>query len=144
MKSFKKFLLESLDKAYDWKWLHKNSTSWEAEFFDKENGRFVITFVKWDNGKNYEVVFSFNESHANTNFHDSFRVLATVTNAMITFLKEFSPPNLFFTGRKDEGKARIYAKILQHFKSDFLKVGYKIGKIDHRMFFDVLTLIKEK
>jgi len=144
MKEFQNFLLESLNSPYEWDFVIQQSDEWFAMFHDSNKMWFGVSFLlfvdmyaKSKIVKNWMVAFGndpdsdgsydkFDMQISNTGLGDSQRVLSTVMDIVMTFVKLVKPQNFSFTGHNQDGHAKLYTIMLKKYKLDFNRLGYKI------------------
>ena len=126
MNNFKNFLQESLDRPYKWRWSTKNEERWFGRFTTVHDKLFVdLTNIM--GGEQWLLDFDIvgnKTKYANTGKRDSFKILSTVLAMLREFIPEVDPERIFFTGDKEEGKAKLYSMMLRKFQTDLKKLGY--------------------
>ena len=162
MKSFQKFLMESLNSPYKWKWTDKKYDMFHAVFQDSQNRDFGVVFDKYPEGMNGENVweiqfgnFELNVFYQgskslnlkNTGHGDSRQILSTIMEILFAFLKiSKNVDEIILAGSKVEGKARLYEKMIKKFEPDLKKLGFK-GTATHDddidTFFSIINMNKE-
>jgi len=128
MKEFKTFLEESLNNPYKWTLTKRNSFV-IGEFVDLDNEPFAVAF-KQSYKDSWQCIFGNLDENEEINFEntgkgDSKKILSTVLSIIEYFLESYQPKNLSFTGDNNNGKAKLYNKILEHFISKLEKLGYE-------------------
>jgi len=125
MKTLLEFLQESLDSAYEWKIKHDRSSYWSTSFMDSENRKYNVICLDPSGNDEWTIEFITNMSHANTNYGDPFRVLSTVVEILLTFLKTYKPKKFRFIGNKKYGKFKLYSVLVKKYASDIQEIGYE-------------------
>lgn len=149
MKDFQNLLRESLDSPYKWKWVIKEEREMHVIFYDSENRRFIVRCLRLF-GTVWGIAFG--EFHhgdfidySNTGYGDSRRMLSTILEVTMDFLKTVGPAEVRFTGEVVEGKAQLYKKMLHKTEPTFNNIGYThdfVPKGDKFIFF--ITKMKQE
>lgn len=131
-----KNISEALDNPLPIEWI-KTESHWVGSFSFDSN-EYKIMIERLENHKD-SYVFKFNSNvNKKTELKDALRVLPTVKNAAVEFIKEIKPEIfVFFSTDGARGRKHVYARFCEYIQKEF---DYKIKTEGDKIF----MLHKEK
>jgi hypothetical protein len=134
MDAFKQLLTEAFSKPYFWDWAMQTPKKYTAKFSTDDAVIGVRMEEKPTGGDDVFWTFAFitlrgakgKSDIDNLNNFDAFRTLATVIEIFQEFLKKVEPDQVVFSGKKSDGKSKLYTRMLRKFRPLLKKFGYSV------------------